>query len=47
MVLRLEGLNDEEINELFHCHLRNLHIELSLMYCDFWHLVFQEIHPDL
>ena len=29
MVLRLEGLNDEEINELFHCHLRSLHIELS------------------
>ena len=29
MVLRLEGLNDEEINELFHCHLRSLRIDMS------------------
>lgn len=29
MVLRIEGLDDEGINELFHCHLRNLHIKLS------------------
>ncbi|MBU26257.1 MAG: hypothetical protein CMD99_09560 [Gammaproteobacteria bacterium] len=29
MIFPLEGLDDEGINELFHCHLHNLDIEMS------------------